>query len=97
MTIPSVMFLEMAKDALTRRDRLVLGMEAKEFHCLGPKRMEEIRQSVEAFVAAGDIAPPTQYDVAEYTGMLAGYLLGIETARTLLAMTPKAVQADISL
>jgi hypothetical protein len=79
MTIPSVMVLEMAMEALRTRDAAVVAAESRQFHALGPMRLQQIRESVP--VPAGlDV----QKDAAEIV-MLAGYLLGLETARVLAA------------
>lgn len=85
MTIPGVMFIEMAMDMLRTRDSAMLAREAKEFRSLGPARLAEI--CTEAARASEDSADR----------MLAGYLMGLETARALLAAMPKAVQAGVTL
>ncbi len=64
------------------RDPSILNAEAKEFHYLGDKRIAEIWDSIK--------------DVGDGNPMLAGYLLGLETARVLLSMSPKAAQVGIS-
>jgi hypothetical protein len=82
MTIPAVMFIEMARAELKRRDGATLESEAKEFHSLGPARMREVLGVVPA-------SERREGDIAEYPALLAGYLLGLETARVLLAAQPK--------
>ena len=74
------MFLEMAQDALTRREAATVANEAKEFHLLGDSRKAAICASVPG-------ADP----------MLAGYLLGLETARALLVTNHKALLAGVSI
>lgn len=84
MTIPSVMYIEMAKDTLKSEDPALLADELKEFNCLGPMRKKQIMESLaETFPGVSDMA--------------AGYLLGVETARILLRMMPQAAQAGVTL
>lgn len=79
-TIPAVMFLEIAMDALKIQDPDIIARETKEFDFLGTSRKAEIM----ALLPGKD-------------EMTVGYLLGIETARALLATMPAAVIAKVSI
>ena len=92
MTIPAVMFIEMAMDTLKSRDFSLLNPEAKEFMSMGDARLSSVRDSL-LKVLDRDIMTKTHMSV----DMLCGYLLGIETMRMLLATNPKAVQAGVGL
>ncbi len=77
LIVPAVMFLEMAKDALGKRDPAFIASQIREFGSLGPQREAEITAS---------LPPGTSI-------MGAGYLLGVETARAILALTGRAGKA----
>lgn len=78
MTIPAVMFIEIAMDTLKSQDADNIAAEIKEFNSLGTGRKNEV--------------------IAQFVDpMSAGYLLGLETARALLATNIKAVQAGVTL
>jgi hypothetical protein len=81
------MFIEMAMDMLKKRDQKVIASESKEFHCLGPARMSQVREILSTTGIPED-DPGNE--------MLAGYLLGLETARTVLAMNAIAVKAGVT-
>jgi len=80
MIIPAVAFIEMAQDALARREHATIADELKEFDAMGAGRLEKVRKG---------LPQATEFE--------AGYLLGLETARAMLAMNPAAVQAKVAL
>ena len=82
MIIPAVMFIEMGKDMLKGRDPAILAAEVKEFNCLGPRRMDQIMESM----VASTTDPRAVF-----------YLLGIETARALLVTNVAAAKAGVSI
>ena len=82
----SVMFIEVAMDGLKNRDSKLLASEIKEFSELGPLRLSEVTHNVGLSVPDAVLDP-----------MTVGYLLGLETARVLLATNIKAVQAGVEL
>jgi len=84
-----VMFLEMAMDTLKSREADIIQAETKAFNSLGPMRMNQILQSLNMTSTVG--SDPLHPE------MMAGYLLGLETARVLLSMMPAAVQAGVSI
>ena len=84
MTIPAVMFIEMASDGLQRQyteDPTVLEHELKELRALGEGRVSALAMKASSISSGFEL----------------GYLLGLETARTLLAMNVAAVQANVTL
>jgi hypothetical protein len=87
MIIPAVMFIEMAMDMLKVREPIMIEGELREFRALGPARLSEIRMRLESYASAENP------DII----MASGYLLGLETARALLATNAKAIQAGVSL
>jgi hypothetical protein len=86
--IPAVTFIEAAIDMLKSRDLEMLRHEAAEFHFLGIARLTKILEAAPKSMAES---------MPNYDAMLAGYLLGLETARVLLAGNPTAVQAGVSI
>jgi hypothetical protein len=86
MQAPAVMFIEMAISKLKNQEPSLLECEAKEFNSLGPRRLSEIPRR-----------PQQSARSSEQEAMLAGYLLGLETARVLLSMWPEAVKAGVSI
>jgi hypothetical protein len=104
MTIPAVMFIEMALDSLKRLATEVpawpplidggpltttLDRELKEFRMLGDQRLIELVQALGQQARAG-ITP-------DFTSAELGYVIGLEVARVMLAMQPDAVKAGVTL
>lgn len=84
MMAPAVAHIEMAMDRLKLQEHWLLKSETHEFNSLGAVRHDQI---VEALADLG----------IEEGQMLAGYLLGLETARALLSTMPAAVQAGVEI
>jgi hypothetical protein len=84
MIIPAVAFIETALETLKTRDALVIEGEVKEFRSLG-RRLQRM-------ALPENVSNPEQITDAER-----GYLIGLETARALLAGMPTAVMAGVEL
>jgi len=84
-TVPAVMFIEMAADML-KTEAPVVQRELREFHAMGEARLQQV------LAVLGMSSVTTVGDV-----MGAGYLLGIATARAMLATMPAAIQAGVSI
>lgn len=89
MQIPPVMFIEAAMSSLAKCDPKELDAELGEFFMLGDRRMDEITLDLKDRKALG--AGP------DYNAMAVGYLLGLQTARMLLATNPSARKAGVTL
>ncbi len=95
MTIPAVMSIEMAAGALDTRftdpatelDGVLDYRALKELDCFGRSRANELVKTLLHGPCPSAMHPWFQ----------AGYLLGLETARVLLAGNPAAVKAGVSL
>jgi hypothetical protein len=82
MVIPAAMFIEMAAEAL------VQGAEGD------AAAIADEKKELHAF---GDSRAQSVGATGVSSDFTIGYLLGLETARVLLAVNPKAVQAGVSL
>jgi hypothetical protein len=84
---PSAAFIELAMDLLKSRNQALLILEAKEFNALG--RWQEVLELLD----------PLPLDLVRKVSPdgLAGYLLGLETMRGLIAMLPAAQAAGIEV
>ena len=104
MTIPSVMFLEMALDSLKTLavevpawpplvdggpKTTTLDREVKEFRMLGDKRLSDFVLALAPLSRAGTVPNLAAVEL--------GYLIGLETARVLLAGNIDAIRAGVSL
>jgi len=104
MTIPAVMFLEIALEALKTRAAEVptwpplieggpltttLDREVKEFRMLGEQRLTDLGLALGQHARDGS--------TPDLTNVEAGYLLGLEVCRVLLALQPDAVRAGVTL
>lgn len=86
MQSPAVMFIESAAEALPKRqviDNWIFASQVKELDSFGPGRLEDLRAKV--LLDPSDM--PNDFRL--------GYLLGIETARTLLRMNVGLMKAGV--
>jgi hypothetical protein len=86
MTIPAVMFIEMALEAVRVAPAWAILDELKEFRSLGEPGERLTKMTF-----------PAGVDPASVTDLERGYLIGLETARALLATMPAAVFAKVSI
>lgn len=84
MNIPATMFIEMAKDMLKHRDQRIIDAEIREFRGFGAGRLQATREDL---VSGTPTQTPRYRDV---TDAEAGYLLGLETMRAMIAGMPLA-------
>lgn len=99
------MFIEMALDSLKdqvrnvqsinhKTDTWILNREIQEFNEFGDGRAGELLDAVCKVAPSGAVSLNIK---GASIDMLAGYLLGIETARAMLSTSVKAVNAEVMI
>jgi hypothetical protein len=89
MQSPTTMFVEMGAEQLAQREPEVLIRQVSHFNGLGPGRWNQLTATVG--IAGGEGLAHLSEEGA------IGYLLGLETARAVLASMPAAVQAGVTI
>lgn len=88
--IPSTMFIEMALDLLRVEKPDAILRELSEFRGVGANYVHKLTESIVKAASPDDTYPPV-------TELEIGYLLGVETARAMLATLPPAVAAGVQI
>lgn len=92
MLIPATMQIEQAADGLPKKDKHILEDQLKELHSFGEERLQQLWSAMGVFTKTVDERTTVTSPLNSVT---LGYLLGLEVARVIIAMTPPGVKVDL--